>query len=86
VAEAEEHHPSGARKLYIPRGSGCMVLPVQWRRQLSFVPSTSDEPLGKWMEPTSLEDVTLDTVPGIRMMISDVCMDGKIRIVTINID
>lgn len=68
----------------IPTGSGVQVLPVEWRRQIVFGMANDDEELQRDLStpeaeegcPT-MDDIMLDGVPTIRMLVSDVLMDGK---------
>ncbi|KAG0236411.1 hypothetical protein BGW42_003569 [Actinomortierella wolfii] len=65
-----------------PVGSGVQVLPVEWRRQITFGMANDDEELQRDLstpeaeegKPT-LEDIMPDGVPTIRMLVSDVLMD-----------
>lgn len=68
----------------MPSGSGVQVLPVEWRRQIVFgMASDDDEDLQRDLStpeaeegcPT-MDDIMLDGVPTIRMLVSDVLMDG----------
>ncbi|CAG8443107.1 822_t:CDS:10 [Ambispora leptoticha] len=63
-------------------GNGIQVLPVQWRQEIKFGMASVDQDaqtdLGLQAEEegeTTLDEITLDGVPTIRMMISDVLMD-----------
>ncbi|KAI7816832.1 DDHD domain-containing protein [Gamsiella multidivaricata] len=66
----------------VPSGSGVQVLPVEWRRQITFGMANEDEELQRDLStpeaeegcPT-MEDIMLDGVPTIRMLVSDVLMD-----------
>lgn len=68
----------------IPTGSGVQVLPVEWRRQIVFGMANDDEELQRDLStpeaeegcPT-MDDIMLDGVPTIRMLVSDVLMDGR---------
>jgi len=68
----------------MPTGSGVQVLPVEWRRQIVFGMANEDEELQRDLStpeaeegcPT-MEDIMLEGVPTIRMLVSDVLMDGK---------
>ncbi|KAJ3297922.1 hypothetical protein HK104_011382 [Borealophlyctis nickersoniae] len=75
----------GSRKsaaLNMPTHGGVQVLPVKWRHKLTFGGHSEGTGLdgvkegedGKSKE-TTLEDITLDGVPSIRMLVSDVIMD-----------
>ncbi|KAF9979277.1 hypothetical protein BGZ73_002546 [Actinomortierella ambigua] len=63
-------------------GSGVQVLPVEWRRQITFGMANEDEELQRDLstpeaeegKPT-LDDIMPDGVPTIRMLVSDVLMD-----------
>ncbi|KAF9377812.1 hypothetical protein BGX21_003093 [Mortierella sp. AD011] len=65
-----------------PKGSGIQVLPVEWRRQITFGMANEDEDLQRDLStpeaeescPT-MDDIMLDGVPTIRMLVSDVLMD-----------
>lgn len=55
-------------------GTGIMVLPVNWRLTLSFdedLKTTSDETENKF----GLKDITPDSLPAVRSVISDVMLD-----------
>ncbi|OJJ51127.1 hypothetical protein ASPZODRAFT_127139 [Penicilliopsis zonata CBS 506.65] len=60
-----------------PDHGGIMVLPVNWRSTLSLddanleVPSTEDPASNRY----SLEDITPETIPAVRSLISDVMLD-----------
>ncbi|KAF9354135.1 hypothetical protein BGX26_008052 [Mortierella sp. AD094] len=64
------------------KGSGVQVLPVEWRRQITFGMANEDEDLQRDLStpeaeegcPT-MDDIMLDGVPTIRMLVSDVLMD-----------
>ncbi|KAF8927833.1 hypothetical protein BGZ58_010086 [Dissophora ornata] len=63
-------------------GFGVQLLPVEWRRQITFGMAAEDEELQRDLStpeaeescPT-MEDIMLDGVPTIRMLVSDVLMD-----------
>ncbi|KAJ3328982.1 hypothetical protein HDU76_008890 [Blyttiomyces sp. JEL0837] len=78
------------KKSTIPDHGGIQVLPVQWRQKIEFgrkkKDQTSGDAKGKsgkddgsdppnfdWI--ASLEDITLEGVPSIRMLVSDVALD-----------
>lgn len=58
------------------------VLPIQWRQEITFGMAAEDERVerdlglpGNEDGQTTLEEITLDGVPSIRMLVSDVVMD-----------
>jgi hypothetical protein len=67
------------QKILRPELGGIMVLPVNWRSNLSFEDGgpmkQSDK--GKNLSPSdfSLKDITPDTIPAVRNLISDVMLD-----------
>ena len=65
---------SGASKIILPPSSGTMILPILWRQgvKLDFDKSQSDDPDAI----TSLNDVTLDTIPAFRGFVSDCFLDS----------
>ncbi|KAF9167640.1 hypothetical protein DFQ26_003796 [Actinomortierella ambigua] len=74
---------TASRNPYSPlAGSGVQVLPVEWRRQITFGMANEDEELQRDLstpeaeegKPT-LDDIMPDGVPTIRMLVSDVLMD-----------
>lgn len=76
---------NASKNPYTPHtGSGVQVLPVEWRRQIVFGMANDDEELQRDLStpeaeegcPT-MDDIMLDGVPTIRMLVSDVLMDGK---------
>ncbi|KAF9109178.1 hypothetical protein BGX27_007887 [Mortierella sp. AM989] len=66
----------------LTKGSGIQLLPVEWRRQITFGMANEDEELQRDLStpeaeescPT-MDDIMLDGVPTIRMLVSDVLMD-----------
>ncbi|KAK5670897.1 hypothetical protein QVD99_002668 [Batrachochytrium dendrobatidis] len=59
----------------IPAGSGVQVLPIQWRQNIDFsMRKPEGETPGDEAELT-LDDITLDGIPSIRMLVSDVIID-----------
>lgn len=67
--------PREKRTMYadIPEGSGVQVIPVQWRQLIKF--GLISEPGSKDAITTSLKDITLDNVPLIRNIVSDIVVD-----------
>ncbi|KAJ3036023.1 hypothetical protein HDV00_003116, partial [Rhizophlyctis rosea] len=73
----------GARKaaaVNIPDHGGVQVLPVQWRHGVHFgavkaAAEGKDKEGAPAVDETTLEDITLDGVPSIRMLVSDVILD-----------
>lgn len=67
------------KKMLRPELGGVMVLPVNWRSNLTFEeggPSQSDaDPKTTNPEEFSLKDITPDTIPAVRNLISDVLLD-----------
>ncbi|KAF9433314.1 hypothetical protein BGZ76_009622 [Entomortierella beljakovae] len=71
-----------ARRLAMLKGSGVQLLPVEWRRQITFGMANDDEEIQRDLSkpeaeescPT-MDDIMLDGVPTIRMLVSDVLMD-----------
>ncbi|KAJ3091572.1 hypothetical protein HK102_000053 [Quaeritorhiza haematococci] len=74
----------------VPEGGGVQVLPVHWRQKMDFgrsnkksddkddknADSSADSSSVKTIdEETTLEDITLEGVPSIRTLVSDVIMD-----------
>ncbi|KAF8975874.1 hypothetical protein BGZ46_008770 [Entomortierella lignicola] len=65
-----------------PKLSGVQLLPVEWRRQITFGMANEDEEIQRDLSrpeaeescPT-MDDIMLDGVPTIRMLVSDVLMD-----------
>ena len=71
------------------RPNGIQVLPVPWRKGVRFGLTVKDQissggeadlgmPDGDDGSPT-LDELTVDSVPNIRNMVSDVIMDGKLK-------
>ena len=63
----------------IPNGGGIQVLPIMWRQieELSLDLKYEQSKNTLRHEATvSLQDISLDTVPSIRMLVSDVVLDG----------
>ena len=57
---------------------GCVqVLPIMWRQKLNFGLSKAEAQENENMDSNqaTLDDITLDTVPSIRMIVSDVILD-----------
>ncbi|KAG9293859.1 hypothetical protein G9A89_019197 [Geosiphon pyriformis] len=66
----------------LPRSNGIQVLPIQWRQEIKFGMANADQDtqtdLGLQESEegqTTLLEITLEGVPTLRMMISDVLMD-----------
>ncbi|CAG8579722.1 7708_t:CDS:2 [Funneliformis mosseae] len=67
-------------------GNGVQVLPIQWRQEIKFGMASEDENVQRDLGmpnaeegQTTLEEITLEGVPTLRMLISDVLMDGKMN-------
>jgi hypothetical protein len=63
-----------------PGLGGMMVLPVNWRSALRFEdggdgPAPSAEPDNTGQKEVTLKDITADTIPAVRNLISDVMLD-----------
>ena len=56
-------------------GSGIMVLPVNWRLTVSFDEEQKSTNTGSGTNKYRLEDITPDTLPAVRSIISDVMLD-----------
>ncbi|RIA89678.1 DDHD domain-containing protein [Glomus cerebriforme] len=63
-------------------GSGIQVLPIQWRQEIKFGMASEDENVQRDLGmpeaeegQTTLDEITLEGVPTLRMLISDVLMD-----------
>ena len=56
----------------IPEDGGVQILPIQWRKQIKFKMDSQDD-LDHHV--VSLKDITLDGIPGIRHLVSDVILD-----------
>ncbi|KAJ3053401.1 hypothetical protein HK097_004377 [Rhizophlyctis rosea] len=73
--------PRKAAAVDIPDHGGVQLLPVQWRHRVNFgairESNKEDKNGAPKIEQTTLEDITLDGVPSIRMLVSDVILDGK---------
>ncbi len=65
--------------LAVPDLGGVQVLPVMWRQKVKFGMKSGEGDSSAEDESTVLEDITLDTVPSIRMLVSDVVLDGMDR-------
>lgn len=91
VANMPSKEPAGTDKVkessknlnVMPSGSGVQLLPIEWRRQIIFGMANDDEELQRDLSTTEVEegcptmdDIMLDGVPTIRMLVSDVLMDG----------
>jgi hypothetical protein len=63
--------------LSVPDLGGVQVLPVMWRQKVKFGMKSAVDDIAVDNDTTLLEDITLDTVPSIRMLVSDVVLDGK---------
>ncbi|KAF9362296.1 hypothetical protein BGX34_006436 [Mortierella sp. NVP85] len=66
----------------MPSGLGVQLLPIEWRRQITFGMANEDEELQRDLSTPDVEegcptmdDIMLDGVPTIRMLVSDVLMD-----------
>ncbi|TQS34501.1 hypothetical protein Golomagni_05112 [Golovinomyces magnicellulatus] len=68
---------SSARQVLRKDGFGIMVLPVNWRSNLSFEDGglMKDDHLDRSRMDYSLQDVTQKSLPAVRQMISDVMLD-----------
>lgn len=68
----------GVQKVLRPDLDGIMVLPVNWRSNLSFEdggPMKDDDQKKSAPSDFSMKDITPDTIPAVRNMISDVMLD-----------
>ncbi|KAI4837631.1 hypothetical protein E4T44_08243, partial [Aureobasidium sp. EXF-8845] len=54
---------------------GIMVLPVNWRQSLSFEDGERDVPDDPAMNDFGLKDITPETLPSVRNIVSDVMLD-----------
>ena len=59
--------------LKIPRGGGIQVLPIQWRHTISF--SVQEKELADRDKGLTLEQISLENIPSIRMLVTDVILD-----------
>ncbi|KAI9093776.1 DDHD domain-containing protein [Phlyctochytrium arcticum] len=62
----------------IPSHGGVQVLPVQWRQKIEFgmtKTAAKESEKSEENEETTLADITLDGVPSIRQLVSDVILD-----------
>lgn len=67
------------------RPNGIQVLPILWRHEITFGMASDDEEgvemdlgmIGADDGCPTLDEVTLDGVPNIRLVVSDVLLDGK---------
>src|SRR6266498_3672073 len=78
---------SNLEKITHKFGNGVQVLPIQWREVIKFGMASEDENVQRDLGvseaeegQTTLEEITLEGVPSLRMLISDVLMDGKMKI------
>ncbi|CAG8634174.1 9979_t:CDS:2, partial [Paraglomus occultum] len=77
--------PNASRRNSTPtphRGNGVQVLPIQWRQEIKFGMACNNESIQRDLGlpdaedgQTTMDEITLDGVPTIRLMISDVLMD-----------
>lgn len=68
----------GVQKVLRPDLGGIMVLPVNWRSNLTFEdggPMKDDDQKNSVPSDFSMKDITPDTIPAVRNMISDVMLD-----------
>ncbi|CAG8951953.1 hypothetical protein HYFRA_00005760 [Hymenoscyphus fraxineus] len=68
----------GVQKVLRPDLCGMMVLPVNWRSNLSFEdggPMKDDDYKPSVQSDFTMKDITPDTIPAVRNMISDVMLD-----------
>lgn len=69
------------------RVNGIQVLPILWRRDIMFGMANDDEENAEMDLGTvgaddgcpTLEELTLEGVPNIRLVVSDVLLDGKVN-------
>ncbi|KAG9802583.1 hypothetical protein KCU68_g22647, partial [Aureobasidium melanogenum] len=54
---------------------GIMVLPVNWRQSLSFEDGQRDVPDDPALNDFGLKDITPETLPSVRNIVSDVMLD-----------
>lgn len=86
-ATAKESLKSSRRAglINMPDHGGVQVLPVQWRQKIQFglarkpkaAGSKDKEAEDEDERETTLEDITLEGVPSIRQLVSDVVLDGE---------
>ena len=66
--------------MQIPIGGGIQVLPIMWRQIEGLDLKVNHIPRRKSLDQEqsiTIDDITLDTVPSIRMLVSDVVLDGN---------
>ncbi|GBB99560.1 hypothetical protein RclHR1_03560015 [Rhizophagus clarus] len=78
TSDKNERSVNNSRKF----GSGIQVLPIQWRQEIKFGMASEDENVQRDLGmpaveegQTTLDEITLEGVPTLRMLISDVLMD-----------
>ncbi|CAB5186568.1 unnamed protein product [Rhizophagus irregularis] len=78
TSDKTERNVHNSRKF----GSGIQVLPIQWRQEIKFGMASEDENVQRDLGmpeveegQTTLDEITLEGVPTLRMLISDVLMD-----------
>ncbi|KAJ3207117.1 hypothetical protein HDU67_007672 [Dinochytrium kinnereticum] len=77
-ATSKEALKPGNRKpvLPMPELGGVQVLPVQWRQKINFGRRKSDTVLdGDDDDRVDIDEISLEGVPSIRMLVSDVALD-----------
>ncbi|KAJ3109655.1 hypothetical protein HDU97_003132 [Phlyctochytrium planicorne] len=77
-ASSKEAQKPGNRKptLPMPELGGVQVLPVQWRQGINFGRRKRDPVLeNEDSDMVDIDEITLDGVPSIRMLVSDVALD-----------
>ncbi|CAG8467585.1 uncharacterized protein OCT59_014035 [Rhizophagus irregularis] len=67
--------PNYDKKKDSQSGNGVQVLPVHWRQEIKFGMASEDEDIQDLEGECTLDEITLDGVPGLRVLISDVLMD-----------
>ncbi|KAJ3111854.1 hypothetical protein HDU96_005280 [Phlyctochytrium bullatum] len=76
-ASAKEAQKPGNRKpvLPMPELGGVQVLPVQWRQKINFGRRKDAAVDSDDHDKVDIEEITLEGVPSIRMLVSDVALD-----------
>ncbi|CAI2162863.1 3987_t:CDS:10 [Funneliformis geosporum] len=67
--------PNYEKKKYSQIGNGIQVLPIHWRQEIKFGMASEEDDTQGFDGECTLDDLTLDGVPGLRMFMSDVLMD-----------
>ncbi|CAI2174844.1 19018_t:CDS:10 [Funneliformis geosporum] len=81
---SDRRNSSNSEKSINKFGNGVQVLPIQWRQEIKFGMASEDENVQRDLGmpnaeesqiQTTLDEITLEGVPTLRMLISDVLMD-----------